>query len=214
MYRNTPHGKPQWTRPVFTDMTPQNILWDSFLGDAPKTPFDANRYINWRFFWDYSGGNFHENMCHQLAFWYKVLGLGIPSAVTATGGIYLWKDGREVPDTMDVSMQHPEEILFTWNSGFGNNQYGVTEDVLGADGSISRGQQIPLFAAEGEPARRHRDARADRHPQERAHAEFPGFHPFRRPAQLPLRPGLQRFHRLPDGGLELSRGPHRALGSG
>ena len=142
MYRNTPHGKPQWTRPVFTDMTPQNILWDSFLGDAPKTPFDANRYINWRFFWDYSGGNFHENMCHQLAFWYKVLGLGIPTAVTTTGGIYLWKDGREVPDTMDVSMQHPEELLFTWNSGFGNNQYGVTEDVLGADGSISRGQQI------------------------------------------------------------------------
>jgi predicted dehydrogenase len=142
MYRNTPHGKPQWTRPVFTDMTPQNILWDSFLGDAPKLPFDANRYVNWRFFWDYSGGNFHENMCHQLAFWYKVLGLGIPSAVTTTGGIYLWKDGREVPDTMDVSMQHPEELLFTWNSGFGNNQYGVTEDVLGSDGAISRGQQI------------------------------------------------------------------------
>ena len=142
MYRNTPHGKPQWSRLVYPDMTPENIVWDSFLGEAPKRPFDANRFLNWRFFWDYSGGNFHENMCHQLAFWYKVLGLDIPKAITATGGILLWKDGREVPDTMNVAMEHAEGLQFTWDSGFGNNYYGVTEDVLGTDGTISRGQQL------------------------------------------------------------------------
>jgi predicted dehydrogenase len=123
-------------------MTPENILWTSFLGEAPKRPFDANRYANWRFFWDYSGGNFYENMCHQLAFWYKVLNLQVPEAVTTVGGIYLWKDGREVPDTMNVAMQHAEELLFSWDSGFGNNQFGSSEDVLGTDGTISKGQQI------------------------------------------------------------------------
>jgi predicted dehydrogenase len=142
MYRNTPHGKPQWSRPVFPDMNGENILWKSFLGGAPEHEFDANRYINWRFFWDYSGGNVYENMCHQIAFWYKVMDLKIPEAVNMSGGIYLWKDGREVPDTMNVSMQHPEEILFTWDSGFGNNQLGVSEDVLGTDGTISKNQQI------------------------------------------------------------------------
>ena len=142
MYRNTPHGKPQWSRPVFPDMTPENIIWKSFQGDAKPHEFDANRYINWRFFWDYSGGNVYENMCHQLAFWYKVMDLKIPKAVTMTGGIYLWKDGREVPDTMAVSMEHPEELLYTWDSGFGNDQLRVTEDVLGDNGTISHGQQI------------------------------------------------------------------------
>ena len=142
MYRNTPHDKPQWSRPVYPDMTPENIIWKSFLGGAPARDFDANRYINWRFFWDYSGGNVYENMCHQLSFWYKVMGLKIPKAVTMTGGIYLWKDGREVPDTMSVAMEHPEEILFSWDSGFGNSQLGVTEDVLGTDGTISRGQHL------------------------------------------------------------------------
>ncbi len=142
MYRNTPHGKPQWSRPIYPDMTQENIIWKAFLGEAPERPFDPNRYVNWRFFWDYSGGNFYENMCHQLAFWYKVLNLQIPRAVTTVGGIYLWKDGREVPDTMNVAMEHPEEILFTWDSGFGNNHLGSTEDVLGTDGTISRGQQI------------------------------------------------------------------------
>jgi predicted dehydrogenase len=142
MYRNTPHGKPQWSRPAHPDMTPDNIIWKSFLGEAPGRDFDANRYVNWRFFWDYSGGNVYENMCHQVSFWYKVLGLKIPRTVTMTGGVYLWKDGREVPDTMNVSMEQPEEMLFTWDSGFGNSQLGVTEDVLGADGAILRSQQI------------------------------------------------------------------------
>ena len=40
-------------------------MWKSFLGEAPDRPFEANRFVNWRFFWDYSGGNFYENMCHQ-----------------------------------------------------------------------------------------------------------------------------------------------------
>jgi len=141
MYRNTPHAKPQWSRPVYPDMTPENILWKSFLGGAPDRPFDANRYINWRFFWDYSGGNVYENMCHQLAFWYQALDLAIPRKVTMTGGLYLWKDGREVPDTMSVAMEHEEEILFSWVSGFGNDSLGVEESVLGTDGSISHTPQ-------------------------------------------------------------------------
>jgi predicted dehydrogenase len=140
MYRNTPHGKPQWARLVEPDMTPENIVWKSFLGSAPSRPFDANRYINWRYFWDYSGGNVYENMCHQLSFWYKAMNLSIPTKVTMTGGLYLWKDGREVPDTMNVSMEHSEELLYSWDSGFGNDQLRVTEDVLGDNGTIAHTQ--------------------------------------------------------------------------
>ncbi len=141
-YRNTPHGKPQWTRPVYPDMTPESVAWESFLGGAPKREFDANRYQNWRLFWDYSGGSITENLSGQLAFWYGLLGLEVPHAVTMTGGLYLWKDGREVPDTMHVSLEHAEELLFSWDSGFGNSHPGITEDVLGTDGTISRSQQI------------------------------------------------------------------------
>ncbi len=71
MFRNTPRGKPQWMRPVYPDMTPDNIAWRSFLGDAPARDFDPQRYLNWRLYSDYSGGNVHENMSQQLAFWYR-----------------------------------------------------------------------------------------------------------------------------------------------
>jgi len=61
-----------------------------------------------------------------------------------TGGIYLWKDGREVPDAMNVSMEHAEEILFSWDSGFGNDQLKVSEDALGDKGTISRGNRFAI----------------------------------------------------------------------
>lgn len=138
MYRNSPRNKPPWSRPVYPDMTPASISWEHFLGAADRTAFDANRFINWRLFWAYSGGNVYESMSHQAAFWWRALRLQIPSAVTMTGGVYLWKDGREVPDTMTISMEQPEELLFTWISGAGNGNPGVTEHVLGTDGSILR----------------------------------------------------------------------------
>src|SRR5262249_33070159 len=35
-----------------------------------------------------------------------------------------------------------EEMLISWAAGFGNNQPGVTEDVLGTHGSILRDNQV------------------------------------------------------------------------
>jgi predicted dehydrogenase len=137
-YRNTPHGKAQWARPLYPDMTAENIAWNSFLGDAARRDFDPHRFINWRFFEEYSGGNVYENLSQQLAFWYQALNLQIPQAATMTGGLYLWKDGRDVPDTMNVTLHQPEQMLIGWDSGLGNNQLGITEDVLGSDGSIAR----------------------------------------------------------------------------
>ena len=140
-HRNTPRGKAQWARPALLtpDLTAANVDWAAF--DATRD-FDANRLIHWRYFWDYSGGTVFEHMSQQLSFWYKALNLEIPRTVTMEGGIYLWKDGREVPDTASVTLQQPEEILSSWVSGLGNNQLGVSEDVLGTNGTITRATQV------------------------------------------------------------------------
>lgn len=144
MYRNTPRGKPQWSRAARGkgEVNAANLDWAAFLGDAPAREFDAQRFANWRLYWDYSGGSVFEHMSHQLGFWYRALDLQIPKAAAMSGGVYLWKDGREVPDTMNVSLEQPEEILISWSAGFGNNQPGVTEDVLGDHGTITRDNAV------------------------------------------------------------------------
>ena len=133
-YRNAPYGG--WMREIPPDCDTRHLDWKAFEGEATPCPFDPQRYINWRFFWDYSGGNVFENMVHQVGFWYKVLGLKIPRSVTMTGENYL-SPKMQVPDTMNVTMDQPEKIFFTWNSMFGNNFYGEGEDVLlGNKGTI------------------------------------------------------------------------------
>jgi predicted dehydrogenase len=107
MSRNTPHGKGQWVRPIPSDCTAQNVNWSAFLNGRPDRPFDPYRLINWRLFWEFSGGNVAENGVHQFAWIVSALDLPLPAAASMSGGIFSEKDGREVPDTIAVSLEFP-----------------------------------------------------------------------------------------------------------
>jgi len=134
-YRNAPYGG--WLREIPADCDTSHVDWNTFQGEAAPHDFDPQRYVNWRFFWDYAGGNMFENMVHQVGYWHTVLKLTIPHAVTMTGGNFL-SPKMEVPDVMDVTMHHTaEKILFTWNSMFSNNYFGEGHDLLlGTKGTI------------------------------------------------------------------------------
>jgi predicted dehydrogenase len=137
-YRNAPYGG--WMRPIPPDCDARHVDWSAFQGEAEPRSFSGDRVINWRFYWDYSGGNVFENMVHQVGFWYRVLDLQIPLSVVMTGANFL-SPKMEPPDTMDVSMRL-ENLLFTWNSAFGNRHYGETDDVVGGNkGTLLRDKE-------------------------------------------------------------------------
>ncbi len=136
MSRNTPHGKGQWVRGVPSDCTAQNVNWSAFLNGRPERPFDPFRLINWRLFWEFSGGNVTENAVHQFAWIMSALDLPLPSAAYMSGGIFSERDGREVPDTIAITLDFPNDMVVTWQSTFSNSHYGLGEHILGSDGTI------------------------------------------------------------------------------
>ena len=136
MSRNTPHGKGQWVREVPSDCTAANVNWNAFLNGRPDTGFDGYRFMNWRLFWEFSGGNITENMVHQISWILSALNLDLPSAATMSGGVFSEKDGREVPDTIVVTLEFPQDVVVTWQSTFSNSHYGLGERLLGSDGTI------------------------------------------------------------------------------
>jgi predicted dehydrogenase len=143
-YRNEPYGG--WKRTIPGDCDAQHVDWAMFQGESAPHDFDPNRYMNWRFFWDYSGGNVFENMVHQVIFWNKVLDLKIPRSVTMGAGNYT-SPQMEVPDTYDVAMDYGT-LLFTWNSMFGNRFYGEGYDMLlGTKGTIFRNESDRVWYA-------------------------------------------------------------------
>jgi predicted dehydrogenase len=138
MSRNTPKGKGQWVRPVPADCTASNVDWNLFLNGRRSRPFDPNKFINWRLYWEFSGGNVTENMVHQIALIMRALDLPLPTSAYMTGGVFSEKDGREVPDTIAVTLDFPNDLTVTWQSTFSNSHFGLGERFLGSEGTIER----------------------------------------------------------------------------
>ena len=82
---------------------PSDSEWDQWLGPAPKVPYNRNRsYYNFRWFYNYSGGQLTNFGVHYMDMLRWCLGKDAPRAVTALGGKYAVKDNREIPDTLEV----------------------------------------------------------------------------------------------------------------
>jgi predicted dehydrogenase len=99
--RNSPTGA--WEYPPPLDASPETIDWETWLNDAPKIPFDAKRFARWRCWKEYGTGVAGDLMVHLLSGMLFTLGWNeAPNSATALGGIFRWKDGRNMPDLHTV----------------------------------------------------------------------------------------------------------------
>ncbi|MFW5706829.1 MAG: Gfo/Idh/MocA family protein, partial [Bacteroidota bacterium] len=120
--RNSPWGA--WVYDIHPDTNPQNVDWKQFLGSAPDHPFSPERFFRWRCWWDYSTGLTGDLFTHEYDVVNQVLEVGIPDSAAATGGIYYWKDGREVPDVLHVSYEFEKlELNLLYSATLANSQH-------------------------------------------------------------------------------------------
>jgi len=96
---------------------PKGFDWDGWLGPAPRRPYNKNRtFYRFRWFYDYSGGQLTNFGVHYLDMIHWALGRNTPLAVAAMGGKFAsMDDNREVPDTMEVMWQYPDNTLVTFS---------------------------------------------------------------------------------------------------
>ena len=95
--RNSPTGA--WEYPPPLDLSPQNLDWDTWLYTAPKIPFSPERFARWRCWKEYGTGVGGDLMVHLLSGMLFTLGWNEPPrSASALGGIFTWKDGRNMPD--------------------------------------------------------------------------------------------------------------------
>jgi predicted dehydrogenase len=95
--RNDPTGA--WQYPPPFDLSPETLDWDTWLNDAPKIPFDKYRFARWRCWKEYGTGVGGDLMVHLISGMQYTLGWNEPPrSASALGGIFRWKDGRNMPD--------------------------------------------------------------------------------------------------------------------
>ena len=97
MGRNDPTGA--WEYPPPPDLSPQTLDWETWQGTAPKKAFDPLAFARWRCWKEYGTGVAGDLLVHLISGMQFVLGINeVPKKVSAFGGIYRWKDGRNMPD--------------------------------------------------------------------------------------------------------------------
>ncbi len=95
------------------------------------------RAINWRMYKQYSGGLMAELLSHQIDFINWVFDTH-PQEFFATGGIDVFKDGRETYDNIQVMMRYPElGLIGNFGAMCGNAHDGYLFKIKGTLGSVS-----------------------------------------------------------------------------
>ncbi len=150
--RNSRGGQFNW--PIAPDAGPHNaprapgyIWWDRWLGHAhglaPQIDWNADHFFRFRKYLAYNGGLATDLLYHRLA----PLLLAIeghdgayPSRVVASGGRYLEKDERDIPDTFFMMVDYPGEHTVCLSSVMTNDDTWPT---------VIRGQYGTMTFADG-----------------------------------------------------------------
>ena len=144
--RNSTMGA--WSYTVPPDASPETCDWPRFQGTAPKIPFNAEHFFQWRKWKAYGSGVAGDLFVHLFSGTNFITGSHGPTRGMATGGLRFWKDGRDVPDVMLGLFDYPEGFNLSLRVNFvdgGEESEGLiftgsegTMDIGGGGVSISR----------------------------------------------------------------------------
>jgi len=131
--RNDPNG--DWNEGEWWSIDPaagpnaagENYIdWKQWLGPAPQIPFNADRFFRFRKYWDYSGGIATDLHYHVVAPFHLAVANDFPTRVAGMGGLWVYHDGREVPDTFLTAADYPSKFSMTIQSSQVNENGPMT----------------------------------------------------------------------------------------
>lgn len=132
--------------------------WEQWQGPAPRRPFDANRFRNWRFYSDYAGGIVADQGAHVFDGIHLLMGASYPSAVNASAG-KVHKPGVDTPESVVAIAEYPEDFVGVFTVNYAAMQYKSRNDQLNQlDGDKARmdigREDLKVYrkGAEDEPA--------------------------------------------------------------
>jgi predicted dehydrogenase len=116
------------------EIDPSKLNWKMFLGDAPDQPFSAEKYVWWRFYWDFGGGILTDLLTHWIDVIQWYLGQPAPQTATTVGDLYLMN--WQCPDTITAVYEFPGHFNVTFN--------GALNDSIDDGGIEFRGSDATL----------------------------------------------------------------------
>jgi len=135
----------------------QDTDWKRWLLGKPDRPFDPHVYLEFRLYKEFSAGIFDQWLSHGSDLVHLWMDEAYPVSVVAQGGILVWNDRRENPDTCIAAFMYPKGFLYTFRTTLGNSYRGFSR-IQGRDGTIENygGEGASLFLVTDEGGERNR----------------------------------------------------------
>ena len=108
MYNDRYSAEGAWQYPIPPDASPATVDFDTFLGRAPKVPYDNTRFFRWRNYQDYGTGVAGDLFVHAFSTLHHIIDSAGPVRALSSGGLRFWKDGRDVPDVTLTIYDYPQ----------------------------------------------------------------------------------------------------------
>jgi predicted dehydrogenase len=117
--------------------TANDVSWRDFVGPSSPQDFDAYRFRNWRWFWDFGDGIFGDLMVHWLDTVNWMLDLPMPASATAIGDNIHAQGVWETPDTVQALLQYPDRRVQAYFEGtFVNQRNAAMTELMGTEGTL------------------------------------------------------------------------------
>jgi predicted dehydrogenase len=136
--RNSSMGA--WNYTVPDDASTETCDWPRFLGTAPKIPFNAEHFFQWRKWKAYGSGVAGDLFVHLFSGTHFITGSKGPTRGMATGGLRFWKDGRDADDVVLGLFDYPEGFNLSLRVNFvdgGEESEGLV--FTGSEGTMEIG---------------------------------------------------------------------------
>ncbi|MBP1674776.1 MAG: inositol 2-dehydrogenase [Bacteroidetes bacterium] len=120
---------------------PEGVDYNTWLGPAPRRPFNLNRFhFTWRWYWEYGNGLMTDWGVHLIDYILYGMGKTIPSSVMAIGGKYAFpEDDMVTPDTM-TAVYDFNDFTMIWEHtigiGLGNWKRPHGMSYIGENGTL------------------------------------------------------------------------------
>src|ERR1700761_6817935 len=158
---------------------PANLDYEAWTGPAPMRPYNSLVHPRgWRAFMEYGNGIVGDMCVHMLDMTRWMLGLGWPTKIDSTGGIFVDKKSKaNISDTQTISFDFPDlrvvwqhrswgeaaDPKYPWGATFYGDKGTLKASVMGYD-------FVPLGA--GQPIHRDVTYEYEQYPEDRTEKDL------------------------------------------
>ena len=130
-------------------VNPADLDWKSFLGSAPDQPFVEEKFLRWRWYWDFGGGMLTDLLTHWIDViqWYT----NQPAPKTAVTVGDLYAHDWQCPDTVTATYEYPGNFIVTFTGTINSSVEDGGVMFCGSEGTLKVDRSHLALYPEGVP---------------------------------------------------------------